>query len=52
MKLIVGLGNPGSQYARNRHNVGFMALDAILSAHGFGPPRARFPARRCWRSSR
>lgn len=42
MKIIVGLGNPGGQYARNRHNVGFMALDAMLRAHGFGPPRARF----------
>ena len=42
MKLIVGLGNPGSQYAGNRHNIGFMALDRIASDHGFGPWRARF----------
>ena len=35
MKLIVGLGNPGSKYARNRHNIGFMALDRIASDHGF-----------------
>lgn len=34
--LIIGLGNPGSDYAGNRHNVGFMALDAIAAAHGFG----------------
>ena len=35
MKLIVGLGNPGAKYARNRHNIGFMALDMIASDHGF-----------------
>ncbi|MFD2740319.1 aminoacyl-tRNA hydrolase [Sulfitobacter aestuarii] len=37
MKLIVGLGNPGAKYARNRHNIGFMALDRIASDHGFTP---------------
>lgn len=42
MKLFVGLGNPGGAYARNRHNVGFMAVDAIAAAHGFGPWRAKF----------
>jgi peptidyl-tRNA hydrolase, PTH1 family len=36
MKLLVGLGNPGAQYAGNRHNIGFMAIDAIASAHGIG----------------
>jgi PTH1 family peptidyl-tRNA hydrolase len=42
MKLFVGLGNPGGKYARNRHNIGFMAVDAIGDAHGFGPWRSRF----------
>lgn len=42
MKLFVGLGNPGGEYARHRHNVGFMALDKIADAHGFGAWRRRF----------
>ncbi len=42
MKLFVGLGNPGSGYARNRHNIGFMAMDRIASDHGFGPWKAKF----------
>ena len=42
MTLIVGLGNPGAQYAHNRHNIGFMALDRIAIDHGFGPWKARF----------
>ena len=42
MKLLVGLGNPGAAYARHRHNVGFMAVDAIAEAHGFAPWRAKF----------
>ncbi|WP_347139922.1 aminoacyl-tRNA hydrolase [Paracoccus sp. SSK6] len=42
MKLIVGLGNPGSKYAANRHNIGFMAVDRIAADHGFSPWKARF----------
>jgi PTH1 family peptidyl-tRNA hydrolase len=44
MLLIVGLGNPGSQYALNRHNIGFMAADAIHRRHGFSPWRQRYQA--------
>ncbi|SEM67760.1 peptidyl-tRNA hydrolase [Loktanella fryxellensis] len=42
MKLLVGLGNPGAQYAGHRHNIGFMALDRIAGDHGFAPWRAKF----------
>lgn len=42
MKLWVGLGNPGAQYAFNRHNIGFMAVDRIAADHGFAPWRGRF----------
>lgn len=42
MKLFVGLGNPGGKYARNRHNIGFMAMDRIASDHGFGPWKSKF----------
>ena len=42
MKLFVGLGNPGPKYAFNRHNVGFMAVDAIAAAHSFTDWRKRF----------
>ncbi len=42
MLLMVGLGNPGARYARNRHNIGFMALDEMARVHRAGPWRARF----------
>ena len=42
MLLFVGLGNPGNQYAGNRHNIGFMAVEAIAREHRFPPFRAKF----------
>jgi PTH1 family peptidyl-tRNA hydrolase len=42
MLLWVGLGNPEPGMARNRHNIGFMALDVIAARHGFSPWRRRF----------
>jgi PTH1 family peptidyl-tRNA hydrolase len=42
MILFVGLGNPGARHAGNRHNIGFMALDAIHRRHGLAPWRRRF----------
>jgi len=42
MVLIAGLGNPEDKYAHNRHNAGFMAVDAIARAYGFGPWRRKF----------
>lgn len=42
MLLLVGLGNPGRDYAGHRHNVGFMAVDAIASRHRFSPWTKKF----------
>ncbi|HEY6258990.1 MAG TPA: aminoacyl-tRNA hydrolase [Xanthobacteraceae bacterium] len=42
MLLLVGLGNPGASYAGNRHNIGFVVVDAIAKRHGIGPWRRRF----------
>jgi PTH1 family peptidyl-tRNA hydrolase len=42
MRLFVGLGNPGTKYALNRHNIGFMAVDEIARRHGFASWRRRF----------
>ena len=45
MKLFVGLGNPGADYAGHRHNIGFMAVDRIAADHGFGPWKRDFKGR-------
>jgi PTH1 family peptidyl-tRNA hydrolase len=42
MQIWVGLGNPGANYAMQRHNVGFMAVDTIAEVHGFEPPKKAF----------
>jgi PTH1 family peptidyl-tRNA hydrolase len=42
MLILVGLGNPGARHAGNRHNVGFMVVEAIARRHGIGPWRRRF----------
>ena len=47
MILLVGLGNPGGKYAKNRHNIGFMALDSIVRRHSFGPWKSKFSGQMC-----
>lgn len=42
MFLLVGLGNPGSKYQNNRHNVGFMAVDRIMDDYNFSSPKSKF----------
>jgi PTH1 family peptidyl-tRNA hydrolase len=44
MYVLVGLGNPGEKYALNRHNIGFMAVDAIAAAYKFPPFKIKFSA--------
>lgn len=44
MIIIAGLGNPGAQYQANRHNIGFMAVDAIHRRHSFSPWAKKFKA--------
>jgi PTH1 family peptidyl-tRNA hydrolase len=47
MLLLVGLGNPGAKYAGNRHNIGFMAVEAIARAYSFGPWKKKFRSEVC-----
>jgi len=42
MHLIVGLGNPGDKYSRNRHNIGFLAVEEIAKRNGFPPFPEKF----------
>src|SRR3954467_1892599 len=44
MYLVVGLGNPGRKYAKNRHNVGFMVVERLLGAHGLPELKEKFSA--------
>ena len=45
MKIIVGIGNPGKEYAETRHNAGFRVVDRLAREHGIGPWRTRFHSR-------
>ena len=43
--LVVGLGNPGMQYEKTRHNIGFMAVDKLADSEGFAFNKNKFNAR-------
>ncbi|MBI4713351.1 MAG: aminoacyl-tRNA hydrolase [Planctomycetes bacterium] len=45
MKIIIGLGNPGTKYARTRHNIGFRIIDALAEKEGIGLKQKKLPAR-------
>ena len=47
MLLLAGQGNPGPKYEKNRHNIGFMAMDAIARRWGTSPWRAKFQSAAC-----
>ena len=47
MQILVGQGNAADKYLRNRHNLGFMVVDAIASDHAFGPWRGKFQSQVC-----
>ncbi len=47
MHVLVGQGNPAPKYLRNRHNLGFMVMDAIASDYGFSPWRSKFQSQVC-----
>lgn len=47
MQLFVGLGNPGTKYEKNRHNIGFLVLDEIARDHGFTPWKSQFQGEVC-----
>ncbi len=44
MKVVVGLGNPGSEYVNTRHNAGFLAVDVLLEKYGFEKTKTEFNA--------
>lgn len=47
MQIFAGLGNPGPEYALNRHNIGFMVVDVLREMHGFSPWKQAFQGLAC-----